>query len=165
MHGSTELQLRLGGVPVVRREPLQRTPIAEPVVLQVGRYRGGLEEQFGDAQRAPAEVVHHRRVGLRAETIGEDAPLRDLDDTVLVAERPLAREGKPHEPIQEHRIGAHHRLQRAQRRHPGRGDGHPVLWCQVVIGDQQPDPGGLGRDGVTRHPQVPPGGRRAQIGE
>ena len=123
-------------------------------------------EQFADAQRAAADVVHHRRVGLGAEPVRQDAPLRRLDDAVLVAERPLAREGQPDQPVQQDRVGgADHLLQGAQLRDARRGDGDPVLGCQVVVGGDQPDLGGVARDGGQRRPQVAPRRCRADVGE
>src|ERR1700716_3989612 len=55
--GRTELESCRLGVAVVGRELLQLTPVAEPVVLQIGGQGGGPQQQLADAERSAADVV------------------------------------------------------------------------------------------------------------
>src|SRR6478672_11372800 len=126
--GGAEVEPRGLRVRVPARQALQRAPVAEPVVLEVGRHRGRAHEEFGDAERSPTQVVYHRRVGLRAEAVGQDPPLGHLGDAVLVAERTLAWERQADQPVEEHGVGRpDDLLQRAQHGDARRGDGDPML--------------------------------------
>ena len=164
--GGTDRQFSRGGVRVERGQSLQRTPVAEPIVSEIAGHRHRLEEQLADAQRAATDGVHHRGVGVRAESVGQDSPLRHLGHPQCVPERSLAREGHAHHPIQEHRIlRSDDLLERAQLRDAGRRYRDPLLRRQVVVFRDDPDRGRVGRYRGQWDTQIAPGRRQADIGQ
>src|ERR1700712_687693 len=56
--GLSEIDPGRLGARVEGIQPLQGTPVAEPVVFQVSRDGDRAEQQFADAERAPTDVVH-----------------------------------------------------------------------------------------------------------
>ena len=67
--GGAEFQAGRGGVRVERVSRCSAPQSRNQSSLQIGGHRGRAEQQFADAQRAAADVVHHRGVGVGAEPV------------------------------------------------------------------------------------------------
>lgn len=139
------------GLRIEQHQLLQGAPIAEPVVAQIGGRRAGAEQQFADAQRAAADVVHHRRVRVRAPK--RSGRIRHLGTSVTPTLCPNGRwhgKASPTSPVPGPGRSSRPPAGGSGFRDPGRGDGDPVLRGQVVVGGDDPDLGGIGRDRLQR---------------
>ncbi len=102
--------------------------------------------------------------GLRADAVGQNAPLGDLGDAVQMIDRALTREGETDGPVHQHRIGGSDDvLQRAHGRHSRRCHRQPLVGTDVGVTGHQTHGVGVGGQLIHRNAQVAPRRRRADV--
>ena len=163
----TEIQSCRRGVRVVRRELLQRAPVAEPVVTADRSEPWSRAASSSVMPSGPPPMLSI--TGELASAPNRSGSIRHFGTSTTPfwwSIRALAREGQAHQPVQQHRVlRADHLLQRAQLRDPRRGERDPVLRRQVVVGGYQPHLRRVAGYRRQRRPQVAPRRGGADVGE